>query len=121
MTTATLDLQAGRFVQTQKAVRKYLPLAPNDPRAYYLLGESHRRTNDPKQRDDAVGHYRKAIALDPTFADAYRGLGTQLYQAGDRGAAREAFRRYLDLAPQAKDRAYIERIIEELAVVEKTS
>lgn len=118
---AALDLQAGRFAQTQKGVRKYVTLSPNHAQAYYLLGESHRRTNDPKQREEAMGHYRKAIAVDARFADAYRGLGTLHYQAGDRSAARDAFARYLELAPDAKDRAYIKQILDELAGGGKTS
>lgn len=118
---ALLDLQAGRFLQTQKGVRKYLALSPDDARAFYVLGESYRRANDPQQREQAIAHYRRAIELDARFADPHRGLGTLHYQAGDRAAAHEAFSRYLNLAPDAKDRAYIEEILKELAAVEKTS
>lgn len=112
---ATLDLQAGRYIQARKGLRKYLALVPGDARAHFYLGESHRRMNEPGERAAAVEHYQAAIARDPRFADPHRGLGTLRYQAGDRAGARDAFLRYLELAPDAKDRAFIEDILGTLA------
>lgn len=111
---ASLDLQGGRFVQARKGLRKYLALAPGDAPAYYYLGESHRRANDSAERAAAVENYQIAIAHDPAYAPPYRGLGTLHYQAGEYAEAREAFRRYLDLAPAANDRAFIEEILAKL-------
>ena len=47
--------------------------------------------------------YKKAIALYPGFASAYRQLGLAHAQAGDKAAALKAFRTYLSAAPNAKD------------------
>lgn len=112
---ALLDLQAGRFVQARKGFTKYLATSADDSRAHYYLGETYRRENEPKERPQAIQHYQKAIDLDSAFADPHRGLGTLYYQEGKRGEARQAFERYLNLAPAAKDRAYIEGILKELA------
>lgn len=116
---ALLDLQAGRLVQARKGLTKYLASSLHEPRAHYYLAETYRRENDPKERPPAVQHYQKAIDLDSTFADPFRGLGTLYYQEGNRLEARRAFERYLILAPAAKDRPFIERILKELAEGER--
>jgi predicted Zn-dependent protease len=117
---AVLDLQVGRFLQTQMGIKKYLALNPDDATAYYYLGESHRRSNNPDQREQALAHYREAIARDARFAEPHRGLGTLHYQAGDRPKARRAFEEYLRIAPDAKDRAYIEGLLKELKEDDKS-
>ncbi|MGH7325039.1 MAG: M48 family metalloprotease [Candidatus Rokuibacteriota bacterium] len=117
---AVLDLQAGRFVQTQKTISKYLALDPHDAAAHYYLGESYRRSNDPQQREQALAHYREAIGRAAGFPEPYRGLGTLHYQAGNRTEARRAFAEYLRLAPGAKDRPYIEGLLEELGEDDKS-
>jgi len=112
---AVLDLQAGRFLAARKELQKFSTLSPTDARPHYYLGESYRRENDSKERDQAVPAYERAIALDQSYADPYRGLGTLYYQTGKKREARVAFERYLALAPDAADRAYIERYLQELS------
>jgi tRNA A-37 threonylcarbamoyl transferase component Bud32 len=58
--------------------------------------------------------YRRAIARAPTRATAWRGLGLVLAASGERSLARRALHRYLSLAPEAEDRARIEREIARL-------
>jgi predicted Zn-dependent protease len=115
LVNAELDLQAGRFLQARKGLTKYLALAPDDARAYYYVAETHRRGGEAKERVTALEQYAAALARDPTYADPYRGMGTLHYQAGEYASAREAFRTYLDLAPAAKDRPFIEEILGKLA------
>jgi outer membrane biosynthesis protein TonB len=45
---------------------------------------------------------RKAVAVDPTIADAYVFIGTAEQQAGHGVAARTAYQRYLELAPAGR-------------------
>lgn len=54
---------------------------------------------DPRTCEDAVEAYRRAIALDPGFADAHCNLGTIFYNRGDRAAARGAYEEALEAAP----------------------
>jgi predicted Zn-dependent protease len=62
--------------------------------------------------------YRKALAMDPNNASSHRGLGF-LYERKDRRTfATEEFKRYLELAPDAKDARQIKLHIESL---EKTA
>jgi predicted Zn-dependent protease len=111
---AILDLQAGRFLPARKGLEKFIALEPGNARPHYYLGESYRRENDAKEREKAIPDYEKAIAMNPSYADPYRGLGTLYYQIGKKPEARRAFERYLELAPKAGDRAYIEGYLNEL-------
>ena len=58
--------------------------------------------------------YREASRLDPQFADPYRGLAELYSDTEDYEAAVEAWRTFLKLAPDADDRAKIERQIKTL-------
>ncbi len=111
---ALLDLQAGRFLQAQKGMLKFLSMNPEDAASFYWLGESYRRRSDPKERAEAVGWYQWAITQDGTYAEPYRGLGLFYQQAGQRPEAARALERYLELAPAAPDRTYIEQMLKEL-------
>lgn len=53
---------------------KELNRRPNDAASYYAWGLSL----SAQQRQEAIAHYRKAIALNPSFARAYHSLGTAL-------------------------------------------
>ncbi len=55
--------------------------------------------SDPKSYAAAIAAYRRAIELDPDFADAHCNLGTVLYNQGRRPDARACFDRALALAP----------------------
>jgi len=46
--------------------------------------------------------------MDPSCAEAQRGLGRALAARGERSGARAALQAYLKLAPRAVDRAWIE-------------
>lgn len=108
---ALLDLQQGRLDSALRSARRCEELEPGSAHAPYLRGEVLR------QRDDfaaAIAQYREAVTLDASFAEAWRPLGLLLLKRGEREPARDAFRRYLALAPEAKDRAYVERDLESL-------
>ena len=60
---------------------------------------------------DAAAHYRRAIELDAGSVEAHRGLGLVLLKSGDRAAARTELSRYLELRPDAPDRAYVQQYL----------
>jgi len=89
-----------RKVQAKSTLQEYekgLLEAPGGPAA---LAES------AKLAEEA---YRKAAAIDPAFAKTYRGLGFLYERAGQGPQAIEAYRKYLEAAPNAFDRPQIER------------
>lgn len=51
----------------------------------------------------AIKAYQQTITLAPGYAPGYRGLGLAYAQAGDRPRAVTALKRYIALAPKAKD------------------
>jgi len=111
---ARLDLAAGRFGPAERGARRYLELQPRSAAALALLGDAERQREAEGSPAKAADHYRKALALDPRCAEAQRGLGLVLARGGDRGAARAALRRYLELRPRAEDRGWIEADLAEL-------
>jgi len=63
------------------------------------------------QKSSAQKAYKSAIKLDPKFALSYRGLG-ELYSDWERYSdAAKAYKKYLKLAPRAKDKKSIKRKI----------
>lgn len=56
--------------------------------------------SDPKTLGAAIAAYRRALVLDPDFADAHCNLGTVLYNQGHRAASRVCFERAIALAPE---------------------
>jgi Tfp pilus assembly protein PilF len=59
----------------KKELQEELAIDPSNASAEYILGELSRQEGD---LDAAIAHFAKASQLDPTFADAFLGLGTSL-------------------------------------------
>ena len=57
----------------------------------------------------AILRFREATQWNPQSAEAFLRLGTALEKAKDKKAAREAFEKYLELAPDAKNVAEIKK------------
>jgi len=108
---AWLDLRAGRFAAAERGARKYARLDPASAKGPFLLGEVSRQRSGEGSAQAALAEYRRAVALDAAYPEPYRAMGLLLLKSGDKTAAREAFEKYLSLAPQAGDRAYIEQYI----------
>ncbi len=57
----------------------------------------------------AARRYREATKWNPTFADAFLRLGESEEKLKDDKSAHEAYSKYLELAPDAKDAASIRK------------
>lgn len=64
---ADLNLSMGRYEEAERAVQKFLELAPGNPNAHFLLGESHFFR---AHFELAAPEYRKSLDLDPAFGHA---------------------------------------------------
>lgn len=109
---AFLDLKAGRFCAAERGAEKYLGIKPNDPRAYYLLGEIARQTGKGNDRERAKAYYAKAISIEPSYPDPYKAIGLIYYKEGEKTLAKGSFEAYLSLEPHALDKAYIKKYLE---------
>jgi predicted Zn-dependent protease len=82
--------------------------------AAFYRGELHRVRGDKGDDLRAIQHYREAVSAPDPVPLAHRNLGLVLRRSGDRIGAREAFQRYVELAPDANDRTMVDTYIQEL-------
>jgi len=121
--TGSDDLRRGRFALARRALDRLLAATPADATTYVLYGDLHRlqsqRAATPQERDtelrQARARYTRALALDPTLADAHRGLGLLYYQQQDLARARTELQEYLRRAGPAPDAARIAEYVRELS------
>jgi outer membrane biosynthesis protein TonB len=93
-----------------KAAAPVKAAAPHgDPREAYERGNRLLFAGD---LPGATAAYREAVELAPNDPIGYRGLGLARAQQGEMAGAIRALRRYLKLAPEARDRALIARRIQ---------
>lgn len=109
--SARSDLAAGRFDHAVAHASRYRALRPEDAQAHLVLAELARRQGAGTEAG-ALADYRRALELDPGLAGAWRGLGLLLERQGDRAEARQAFQRYMELAPDAPDRDHVRATLE---------
>lgn len=67
---------AERIADTFRHPFDSAPATTANPQAYdlYMLGRAAWNRQGPQDMEEAIGHFEKAIALDPNFALAYSGL-----------------------------------------------
>ena len=89
-----------------------IEIDPQFKEAYYNRGVAHSYKGD---YDAAIADYTKAIEIDPRFASAYFNRGLAYEQLGNHEAEAIAdFKEYLQLKPDADDRAEVEEWIRQL-------
>src|SRR2546428_829920 len=119
---ARLDIQAGRFKLAADQLDRVLAITPKDPVAHLYYGDLYRlqsqRARDVADKTDkakkALERYERSAELDPAFPDPFRQLGFLYYQQKDNQKAKDAFKKYLALKPDALDARRIEEYLVEL-------
>ena len=111
---AVLDLKLGRFKFSQKGVEKYLQLNPNNPKAYFVLGEIFNQKGKKGDIEKSIDYYKKSIAVDSSYPEPYRELGLIYYKQGEKIFAKEFLQQYLSLSMDAPDRQYIEYYMKQI-------
>ena len=112
---ARLDINEQQYQRARDSLNKYVMVRPDDPAAYFLLGETYRR-EAPFGPDfsDTVAAYGQALEEDSGYALAHKELGMTYRVQQQNDAALEAFEKYLALAEDAPDagiiRAYMEAL-----------
>jgi predicted Zn-dependent protease len=101
-------LSMGRAKQALIVLENEARLRELPPHALYWRGEAYRRRGEAGDMRKAEADYRAALQAAPGFAPSYRALGIVLLKDGRKAEAASSFQRYLELAPQAQDRKYVE-------------
>jgi len=91
-----LRLRGGDLDGADAAYRRAVELDPGDASAWNNLGVV---AGQRGRLAEALAHFRRAVAADARYAPGLFNLARTLAGTADRDAAREAFRRYLDLVP----------------------
>lgn len=79
-------------------------LVPKEARFQQLLGEI---ALSQEKTQDAVGHYQKAIDLDPNYFGSYLGAGVAQYRLGNKAKAEEWLTKSAKLLPTAPAAYYL--------------
>jgi predicted Zn-dependent protease len=115
LANAELELATHALVPAQRGLERYVRLRPSDPEGFRLLAEAHRRAGPERDHvTRAADTLERAAALAPDDASIQRELGLLYRELGERDRAQANLTRYLALAPEAADRAIIERYVAEL-------
>ena len=109
---AKLDLRLGRFYAAQRTVEKYMRMAPDDAKGYYLFGEILRQRGLQGDSKKAIEYFEAAISLDPLFSAPHKAMGLIHYRRGENRLAQKFFESCLLLSPDAPDKAYIREYLQ---------
>jgi tetratricopeptide (TPR) repeat protein len=75
---------------------KAIELYPNNPMAFYNLGEAYIKN---KELDNAIRSYQAAIKINPNFAEAYNNLSVAYWANGELQKAIQSALRALEIKP----------------------
>jgi predicted Zn-dependent protease len=108
------ELGRRNYAQSEVLLARLVRRAGWEADVLYAQGELYRRRAQPGDEERAFAAYQAAAARPEAAAEVQRALGQAHQRRGERDAARAAFRRYLERAPEAADRAMVESYLEAL-------
>ncbi len=116
-----LCFQQGFFKTAESTIDHLIKVEPKLKDGYFLRGELYRQRQDHEKKEktrDKKGDYPKAIeaydaalAIEPNYADAVKGKARIIQKQGDLAQAKTLYQQYLQLNPNADDKAFIEQFI----------
>ena len=91
----------------RKVAQRFL----DSPKAVFNIGATYW---NEKQFAKAEEAFRRAVTLDPSFAQAWKSLGYALLNDGKTDEAIKAFGKYVELEPSSPDAAELKKMIKDL-------
>lgn len=107
------QLDTNRFGRTQNMLRKHIEIGVEQGLIHFFQGEMYRQRNLEGDLELAKESYELAVNSDSPVAEAYRNLGYIALKQENPSRAIKEFSRYLELKPNAGDRAMIEFYLQE--------
>jgi len=107
------QLDTNRFGRTKDLLERHAALGVEPSLVRFFYGEMFRQRGDDGDTELAKSAYRHSIEGGNPPPEAYKNLGYLLLKNGEREAAMESFETYLELDPNASDRAMIEFYLED--------
>ncbi|HET9023128.1 MAG TPA: M48 family metallopeptidase [Burkholderiaceae bacterium] len=108
------EIKRGQYPETIALLDRKLTLEPQRPDLLYARAEARRLRAQDKDVDQALVDLKAATATPDAPAQAHRSLGLMLRERKDAAGATAAFRRYLEVAPEAPDAGLIKTYLSEL-------
>lgn len=109
---AEIQSSQGKHGKAASELQRAVQLRPDDANLYIMLAKSHRLSG---QLDSAAGMLRVAASKESGNADIYREQGAVFERQGLSDQALSAYARYLELKPNAEDRAEVQSRIMSLS------
>jgi len=107
------QLATNRFGRTRELLERHSEIGVEPSLVRYFYGEMFRQRGEEGDAELAVAAYRHSIEGGKPPPEAYKQLGYLLLKSRDTAAAQDSFRTYLEVNPEASDRAMIEFYLEE--------
>jgi Zn-dependent protease with chaperone function len=102
------QVDTNRYGRTEAILDRHVVMGYDPSTIEYFRGETYRQRGGEGDQQRAREAYMRATDTDDPYPRAHRDLGYAYVKKGDLDAARQHFRRYLELDPLASDRAMIE-------------
>ena len=102
------QIDTNRFGRTEELLERHNAMGVNPGTIYYFYGEMFRQRGEEGDTDRAMSAYRHSIETGTPPPDAYRNLGYIHLKRKDMEKSRSNFEKFLELEPDASDRAMIE-------------
>jgi predicted Zn-dependent protease len=107
------QIDTNRFGRTENILKRHREIGVEQGLIHFFRGEMYRQRNSEGDLGRAKESYELAILEEKPIADAYRNLGYIDLKQGNAALAVKNFQRYLELKPDADDRAMIEFYLQE--------
>lgn len=101
------EVKRGQYAESLVLLSRLIAAGKAPALVQFHRGEVYRLRGEGGDLDLALADYRSAASAAQPPAPAFRGIGLIARQRGQKAEALESFSRYLELAPEAPDSAFI--------------
>lgn len=102
---------AGRADEALDVLTRFAEAHPSDPDGWSMVGQFLLAQGDPEDVPQALGMFRRALALSPEHQPALRGMIDVQYRLGNTGAALVLAERYLEKRPEDGPIHYLSALV----------